>query len=78
MSGSWHMVKGHLPLCHGCQSWDHFKKDCAQAEHPNVEMKAAGEEEAAAKVVSVSSSTKEVELVTETNEEVQQLRWSVK
>lgn len=52
------VVKGHFPLCHGCQSRGHFKKECPRTEHP---MKAAGEK--ADKKVGATCSTMEVQPV---------------
>lgn len=56
------MVRDGQHVCHGCQSGGHLKKDCLQAEHPNVEFETAREKEVAAKEIKRTGQTIEVEL----------------
>lgn len=68
-------MKGCLPLCYGCQSQGHFKKDPpSYAEHPTIEKKAVveegEEEEETASVVGVTDLKMEVKPATVAYEEI--------
>lgn len=57
------MFRSHRPVCNGCRTRGHFKKNCSRAEEQKVVAEAEGKENVAAKESVATSSTAEVELV---------------